>query len=427
MVPFLILLYFLSQTPAADCIKFCTMSAEEKVRLSGEDSRDHMLPVANQDAEKLQRQASKSSSVPAAVYVIAWISISSSVILFNKWILDTKGFKYPVLLTAYHLTFATIATQLLARYTTLIDGRKTVRMNGQVYMRAIVPIGLMFSLSLIFGNLTYLYLSVAFIQMLKATTPVAVLLSSWVLGVAKPNLRVFLNVSVIVVGVVIASFGEIKFVMIGFIFQIAGVIFEALRLTMVQRLLSSAEYKMDPLVSLYYFAPVCAAMNATVAIFWELPKVSMAEVYHVGLFTLFLNGLCAFMLNVSVVLLIGKTSSLVLTICGVLKDVLLVAASVIIWPDKPVTGLQLFGYSIALAGMVNYKLGSDALKGYAIEGGRQWAEFGARRPVLRRLIILGSTLGLVIFVLSGLTPYATEYDATKVLSHAANKVGLVAS
>lgn len=131
------------------------------------------------------------------------------------------------------------------------------------------------------------------------------LISSWALGVSQPNLKVFLNVSVIVVGVIIASMGEIKFVWIGVIYQIGGIIFEALRLTMVQRLLSSAEFKMDPLVSLYYFAPVCAMMNGVVALFWEFPKLSMDEVYHVGLFTLFLNGLCAFLLNVSVVFLVS--------------------------------------------------------------------------------------------------------------------------
>ena len=58
-------------------------------------------------------------------------------------------------------------TQLLARTTTLLDGRKTVKMTGRIYLRAIVPIGAFFSLSLICGNMTYLYLSVAFIQMLK--------------------------------------------------------------------------------------------------------------------------------------------------------------------------------------------------------------------------------------------------------------------
>jgi hypothetical protein len=82
-------------------------------------------------------------------------------------------------------------------------------------------------------------------------------------------------------------------------------VFEALRLTMVQRLLSSAEFKMDPLVSLYYFAPVCAVMNFVVALFWEIPVVRAEEIYNVGFFTFFLNGLCAFLLNVSVVLLVS--------------------------------------------------------------------------------------------------------------------------
>lgn len=72
-----------------------------------------------------------------------------------------------IFLTTWHLLFATIMTQILARCTNLLDSRKKVPMTGRVYLRAIVPIGLFFSLSLICGNLTYLYLSVAFIQMLK--------------------------------------------------------------------------------------------------------------------------------------------------------------------------------------------------------------------------------------------------------------------
>lgn len=62
-------------------------------------------------------------------------------------------------------------TQIMARTTTLLDGRKTVKMTGKIYLRAIVPIGAFFSLSLICGNMTYLYLSVAFIQMLKVSDP----------------------------------------------------------------------------------------------------------------------------------------------------------------------------------------------------------------------------------------------------------------
>lgn len=68
-------------------------------------------------------------------------------------------------------------TQILARFTTLLDDRKKFKMTGRLYLRAIVPIGLFFSLSLICGNVTYLYLSVPFIQMLKVCFPSAISLA----------------------------------------------------------------------------------------------------------------------------------------------------------------------------------------------------------------------------------------------------------
>lgn len=76
-----------------------------------------------------------------------------------------------MVMTTTHLAFATIATQILASTTTLLDGRKRVKITSGIYFRAVVPIGFCFSLSLILCNQTYLYLSMAFIQMLKVGLP----------------------------------------------------------------------------------------------------------------------------------------------------------------------------------------------------------------------------------------------------------------
>jgi len=290
-----------------------------------------------------------------AVYVVSWISLSSTVILFNKYLLDTMGFRFPIILITWHLTFASLMTQLLARTTTLLDGRKLVKMNPRLYLKTIMPVGIFFSLSLICGNKAYLYLSVAFIQMLKAMTPVAVLLAAWGLGVAPLNLKILANVTIIVIGVIIASYGEIAFNLTGFLYQAAAIVFEAIRLVMVERLLGSAELKMDALVSLYYFAPVCAVMNGLTALLVEMSNFHMSDIYRAGVFVLVTNAMVAFLLNVSSVFLIGRTSSLVLTLCGVLKDVLLVFASMIIWGTQ-VTVLQFFGYGVAVCGLMYYKL-----------------------------------------------------------------------
>ncbi|CAD0030519.1 unnamed protein product [Aureobasidium pullulans] len=331
----------------------------EKERTSGEVERpeqaEPVLPTVN---PALEKPAPPQSSIHPALYVVVWIAMSSSVIIFNKYILDEKKLNFR---------------------------KKKVPMNGRVYLRAIVPIGIFFSLSLICGNLTYLYLSVSFIQMIKT------------LG----------NVSFIVIGVIIASFGEIQFVMLGFLLQCAGIIFEAIRLTMVQRLLSSAEFKMDPLVSLYYFAPACTIMNGIVALLVEVPSMSWADFDRVGYFTLLLNAMVAFGLNVSVVFL----------------DILLVMASMLIFRD-PVAPLQFFGYSIALGGLVYYKLGADALKEYAGGAGRAWADYGVRHPALRKLIVFGGVL-FVLFLLLGsfsssLPVAGQEYVNTKYSSFFGN-------
>ncbi|KAF2273888.1 TPT-domain-containing protein [Westerdykella ornata] len=377
--------------------------SDEKTRSSVEAARDTSAPVLPTVNPNLQTPQKPSDKLHPAFYVAAWIGLSSSVIVFNKWILSSRKFEFPIFLTTWHLLFATIVTQLMARFTTILDSRKKVPMTGRVYLRAIIPIGIFFSLSLICGNQTYLYLSVAFIQMLKATTPVAVLLSSWFMGVSKADMKTLANVSVIVIGVIIASIGEIKFVMIGFLFQVAGIIFEAVRLVMVQRLLSSDEFKMDPLVSLYYYAPACAIINGAVWLFYEMPRMGMDDIYRVGCFNLLLNALVAFMLNVSVVFLIGRTSSLVLTLSGVLKDILLVFASMIIFGD-PVTLLQAFGYGVALVGLMFYKLGAQKMKELIGQGGMAWAEMGAARPVTRKLLIFALVAVTLFVLLGGLAP-----------------------
>lgn len=61
---------------------------------------------------------------------------------------------------------------------------------------------------------------------------------------------------------------------------------------------------MTPLVLLYYYAPVCAALNFCVALVAEAPRFDFDVFNHVSWGMLVLNGGVAFMLNVSSVFLV---------------------------------------------------------------------------------------------------------------------------
>ncbi|KAJ2968681.1 hypothetical protein NQ176_g9061 [Zarea fungicola] len=329
------------------------------------------------------------SELHPAFYIAFWISTSSGVILFNKWVLASAKFHFPLFLTTWHMTFAAGMTQLMARHTNLLDSRHKVPMTLDLYKKTILPIVILFSLSLIGGNLAYLHLSVSFIQMLKASNAVVTLLATWAFKIVPPNLKVLGNVSLIVFGVLVASFGEIKFHLLGFIFQACGIIFEALRLVMVQRLLSSPELKMDPMVSLYYYAPACAVINGALMAVVEVPNMKLSDFANVGIPLFLCNGVVAFLLNVSTVLLIGKTSAVVLTMSGILKDILLVVASMVLFRD-PVTGQQFFGYSIALGGLVYYKLGGEALQSITKDATLKFNSIRQNHPERLRYAVLAA-------------------------------------
>ncbi|KAH7886841.1 TPT-domain-containing protein [Phlebopus sp. FC_14] len=318
------------------------------------------LQVQDEDAEQRESPlpapvtASSSSRVKisAAAIIPVWIVLSSTVIMYNNRLYNTLQFRYPVFLVTWHLVFAALGTRLLQRTTNLLDGAKDVHMSKQMFMRSILPIGLLFSGSLILSNTAYLYLSMAYIQMLKAFTAVAILLISWACRIQDPNRRLALIVCMISSGVALASRGELHFNLTGFLIQAAAVGFEASRLVMIQILLHGL--KMDPLVSLHYYAPVCALINLFILPFTE-GLAPFYDLHRVGPVVLISNAAVAFLLNVAAVFLVGAGSGLVLTLAGVFKDILLVTGSVLFY-GAPVTPLQVFGYSIALCGLVLFKM-----------------------------------------------------------------------
>jgi len=274
------------------------------------------------------------------------------VILFNKFIFTSLKFEFPIFLVTWHLTFATIGTRLLRRTTNLLNGVDEVHMTRDKFVRSVLPIGFLMSGSLVLSNTAYLHLSLAFIQMLKAFTPVAILIISISFRLQEPNKKIMAIVVLISAGVCIASYGELRFNLEGFIYQATSILFESFRLVMIQLLLHGQ--KMDPLVSLYYFAPVCALFNLILLAVKE--GMDPIRNFHlVGPAIFLANGSLTFALNVCAVFLVGAASSLILTLAGVFKDIMMITGSVALY-NEPISPIQVLGYGITLAGLYLFKV-----------------------------------------------------------------------
>ncbi|KAF7119928.1 hypothetical protein RHSIM_Rhsim13G0000100 [Rhododendron simsii] len=286
------------------------------------------------------------------LYLLVYILLSSGVILYNKWVLSPKyfNFPFPITLTMIHMGFSGMVAFFLVRVLKVVS---PVKMTFEIYATCVIPISAFFASSLWFGNTAYLFISVAFIQMLKALMPVATFLMAVICGTDKLRCDVFLNMVVVSVGVVVSSYGEIHFNVVGTVYQVTGIFAEALRLVLTQVLLQKKGLTLNPITSLYYIAPCSFVFLFVPWCLLEKPGMEVSQIQF-NFWIFFSNALCALALNFSIFLAIGRTGAVTIRVAGVLKDWILIALSTIIFPESTITRLNIIGYAVALCGVVMY-------------------------------------------------------------------------
>ncbi|KAK9697816.1 hypothetical protein RND81_08G063100 [Saponaria officinalis] len=285
-------------------------------------------------------------------YVAIWIFLSFTVIVYNKYILDRKMYNwpFPISLTMIHMMFCSSLAYFLVKIGKFVE---PVVMSKEVYLSSVVPIGALYAVSLWLSNSAYIYLSVSFIQMLKALMPVAVYSIGVLLKKESFKSQIMANMLSISVGVAVAAYGEAKFDVWGVTLQLGAVAFEATRLVLIQILLTSKGISFNPITSLYYVAPCCLVFLSIPWMIVEYPILMKSSSFEFDWFIFGTNSVCAFALNLAVFLLVGKTSALTMNVAGVVKDWLLIAFSWSVIKDT-VTPINLFGYGLAFLGVAYY-------------------------------------------------------------------------
>ena len=300
-----------------------------------------------------------------AYLLVQWITLSSVLILLNKHLLSSAGFDLPVTLVLMHMSFASLCSAIW-RWCGWIS---VPRLTYYDYCVRFVPVGLCFAVSLSLGNAAYLYISVAFVQMLKASTPVATLVMSFCFGLERPSCRLFAYILLVSCGIFISCVSQVHPSVPGVVLQLSAIGAEAVRLCLVNILLTSRGLKLSPIASLYLIAPLCAVCLLPMWALFEAPRLAhrgLDAFRVVGPLVFAANLSLAFTLNLATMALIKHTSALTLNVAGVVKDLLLIGYSIAVSGAR-VSPVQFSGYAMAFVGVTAYSNHKRSLQARAQE------------------------------------------------------------
>jgi drug/metabolite transporter (DMT)-like permease len=323
----------------------------------------------------------------------AWIANSALCVLTNKHILFYLGFSFPTTLAVLHMASAFITTAALIYLTP--DGRRHLPPPGAAkpaFYIQLAGIAGLFGLVLVMANSAFMYLSVPSIQMLKVcacvdagfyatahkpptrfptlkltpalppTTPphqrqASGAATTFCVGLMfrteSYSHKSALKVAIVGLGVVVASYGDVKANFLGVALQVGAIFCDAVRCTLLQLVMQHSDIKLTPVGTLYHVAPMAAVILCIPAMAAEGAKLA-AHTKPIPYIWLLGSCMAASSLNLVVFTLIGKTSALTTSVTGPLKEWVCILTAMFIY-GTPVTAQQWFGYAIALCGIFWYQ------------------------------------------------------------------------
>jgi hypothetical protein len=290
-----------------------------------------------------------SSMHPAYFYVPMWIFLSGSTILLNKYIFSVCEFRFPVLLSMLHMAFCAVGIRVLC-WNNLEQLEQ--KRNGTATVARAVPIAVLFAASLSCSNAAYMFLSVAYIQMLKGLSVMVAYFIACSCGLDRLHVSDVGFLSIVCIGVAVASVGTLSFSITGFLLQIVAVVCESGRVVLAQRFMQLGASKMTSVDMMYYVSPIACAFLALVFVVIELPDFIGSQ-HTLPFGVLVVNLFVVFALNLTSYKVLEHTSAVAMGLFAIAKDWGLLVVSSTLFASY-VTDTQIMGYLIAFDGVILY-------------------------------------------------------------------------
>jgi hypothetical protein len=290
--------------------------------------------------------------------IVTYIMMSSGLITFNKYIMQDNVWPYAMALTTLHMTTTWLGLYSLYRIKPEMFPQMQLAPKGAELLgvawavpQYFGPLGCFFAVGLFGGNAAYHYCSVAFLQFMKETNVVWLFVLCVIVGSQQVSRARVVTLAWIVTGAGMAVTGEIHFVMLGFVIQAMAIMAEVCKNVLGEFMMTTSSFKLDALTYTMSLAPVTLVplLIGTALTYEEAMLTGFIRYWPL----LLVDASIAVAMNVCVALVIKNCSAVAFILSGLIKDILLVGFSAVIFGDI-VTGQQICGFVVCLSGIGAY-------------------------------------------------------------------------
>jgi len=294
-----------------------------------------------------------------------WFIFSAILSSYNKYVFgeDHMHFPCPLLLTSIHFliqwVFSWTASEIFPEY---LGTDRLRNMSWTEWMAISLPCGWVTSGDIGLSNVSLVTISITFYTMIKASTPIFVLVWAYLFGIEKITWSLLGVILVIAIGELLTVAGEVKFDLMGFLLCLTASMLSGARWTLVQLKLQTMEPPLKTtIVTMRLLAPSMFLSMIAISLLVENPiatlhqdekiQSELAELVALGV----VGGVIAICMILCEFYLILKASAIILMIGGVIKEIITIFIGVNFFHDH-LNATNLLGCGVVFSGVVLYKI-----------------------------------------------------------------------
>lgn len=300
----------------------------------------------------LESKYTTTNRLPALLYTIGYLTFSTITVVSNKHLIKDAGFGNPIFVSSCGTMFAFLASTIVVhgKFVEITEPK----MSFSEWVRVCVPVGFFSSITLACANIVYVYLSLSFVQMLKAFVPVVTYATHVCVGTDKYNSDFTLSLLAMVVGGMMCMNVSGKATVIGVCVMFGSHFAEAIRTVGAQWLLVNRKFGV--IESMYYFAPATVVFFIPLVLYFEgdslqAPGISDIAKKYWYLFVVSSSWGC--LVNACGLGVVKNIGAVWFKGINNIKNILLLFFGIVVYGDV-VTVLQAIGYTLSLAGFGRY-------------------------------------------------------------------------
>ncbi|PIM98327.1 Glucose-6-phosphate/phosphate and phosphoenolpyruvate/phosphate antiporter [Handroanthus impetiginosus] len=273
--------------------------------------------------------------------------VSVSIILMNKLVLVNVGFNYPIFLTFIHYVCSWLIMALLKTLSilSLSSPPKATKYSS------LLSLGIVMSLSTGLANVSLKYNSVGFYQMAKIAVTPAIVLAEFILFRKRISKRKVLALTVVSIGVAVATVTDLEFHFFGACIAVAWIIPSAVNNILWSNLQQQDNW--SALALMWKTTPITLFFLVMLMPSLDPPGVLSFNWNFYNCATIGGSAVLGFLLQWSGALALGATSATTHVVLGQFKTCVILLGGFLLFGSNP--GMtSILGAATALVGMSFY-------------------------------------------------------------------------